>query len=40
MEVIFNDIQNEIGFIDEDRQIDHHLRNIIDDIRAQRWDLY
>lgn len=40
LEIIFQDITDEVNFIEEDRPIDLHLRQIISDIRAQKWTLY
>lgn len=34
------DLSTRIALVEEDRALDHDLRQLLDDVRAQRWSLY
>ncbi|MCL7714680.1 HAL/PAL/TAL family ammonia-lyase [Stenotrophomonas mori] len=37
---MYADLRQRIALFDEDRALDHELRTLLEDIRAQRWELY
>ncbi len=37
---MYQDLSERIALIEEDRALDGELRALLDDIRAQRWELY
>lgn len=38
--VMLDDLATRIALVEEDRALDHELRLLLDDVRAQRWSLY